>query len=199
VIGVTGSIACGKSSVMRTLAALGAATIDADAVYHELIRPGEPLIAALAARFGSGIIAADGAIDRRALGAIVFSDPAALADLDALTHPAVTAELRRRIASATAPVVAVDAVKLIEGGFAPDCDRLWVVVCDEERQIERLAARNGLDRAEAARRVAAQPPLAGKLALADLVIDNSGSPAATAAQVRGAWASLQTKRPGSGG
>jgi dephospho-CoA kinase len=187
VIGVTGDIACGKSTVMGMLADLGAATIDADAVYHELIAPGMPLLAALRGRFGPGVVAADGGLDRRALGAIVFGDAVALADLDRLTHPAVIAEIRRRLAASTAPIVAVDAVKLIESGLAADCDEVWIVTCDPTQQVARLMARNGLTAEAAARRVAALPPLAPKLAAADVVIDNSGDLAATRRQVEAAF------------
>lgn len=190
VLGVTGDIACGKSTVMRLLAARGAATIDADAVYHDLIKPRLPLWRAIRERFGPGVVADDGTIDRAALGGIVFSDPAALAELDRLTHPAVTDELRRQIAASPADVVAIDAVKLVEAGFADECDQVWVVVCEPQQQIARLMRRNGLTREEAARRVAAQPPLAPKLDHAGVVIDNSGDLAATEAQVAVAWARL---------
>ncbi len=190
-LGLTGNIACGKSTVLRQLAALGAATIDADEVYHDLIVPEAPLWHALRDRFGDAIIAPDGRIDRRALGALVFADPVALADLDRLTHPAVWSEVRRRLAEIEAPVIAVDAVKLIESGFAAECDRVWVVTCKEEQQVARLMGRNALARLEAEQRVAAQPPLPAKLARADLVIDNSGSVAATAAQVAEGWRALR--------
>ena len=202
VIGVTGNIACGKSTVLKMLADLGAATIDADLVYHDLIQPGLPLHRTLVERFGPGIVAADGTIDRRRLGAMVFADPEALADLDRITHPPVVAELHRRIAAASAPVVAVDAVKLVEGRFSQFCNRLWVVVCHPKRQIERLIKRNGFTPEEAARRVAAQPPLGEKLTLADAVIDNSGDLPATEAQVLAAWAdgpaAVVGSRPGGG-
>src|SRR5581483_2467034 len=104
VIGVTGNIAAGKSSVMARLAERGVSVIDADAVYHALIAPGMPLNRAVRQRFGDAVARPDGTIDRRALGRIVFADPAALAALDALTHPAIEAELRRRIAATTEPI-----------------------------------------------------------------------------------------------
>lgn len=186
-LGVTGNIACGKSTVTRMLSELGAEAIDADTVYHELIVPDAPLWQALVARFGDRILAPDRQIDRRALGAIVFADPAALADLDALTHPVVLAEIDRRVAASEAKVVVIDAVKLIESGHADGCDQVWLVTCDPEQQIERLVHRNGLSQAEAQRRVAAQPELAAKLARADTVIDNSDCVEATRAQVEAAW------------
>jgi dephospho-CoA kinase len=191
VIGVTGNIACGKSTVLGALAELGAETIDADAVYHELIAPKRPLWQALVACFGDRIVAPDGKIDRRALGAIVFADPARLAELDALTHPAVVAAVRARIAESAARVLAIDAVKLVESGLGADCDQIWLVECEPEQQVARLMARNGLTRDEAARRVAAQPPLDEKRRLSDVVIDNSGTVAATRKQVERAWRAVR--------
>lgn len=187
VIGVTGNIACGKSLVLSILAELGAETIDADRVYHQLIEPGQPLWQTLRDHFGKIIVAPDRSIDRRVLGEIVFSDPARLAELDTLTHPAVAADIRRRIAASSARTIAIDAVKLIEGGLNADCDEVWLVTCNPEQQVARLIARNGVNRAEAARRVAAQPPIEPKIALADAIIDNSGSKAETKAQVEAAW------------
>ena len=190
VLGLTGNIASGKSTVLAMLAALGAVPVDADAVYHDLIVPDAPLWHALVARFGDAILAPDRTIDRRALGTIVFADPAALAELDVLTHPAVVAAVRERLAALAGGVAVVDAVKLVESGLAADCDRLWVVVCDPAQQVERLIRRAGIDRAEAERRVAAQPPLAPKLALADTIIDNSGTIDDTRVQVETAWRAL---------
>lgn len=187
VIGVTGNIACGKSTVLRALGRLGAETIDADIVYHELIAAGRPLNQALVDAFGPTVRSADGAIDRRALGKIVFSDPAALSNLDRLTHPAVRAAVLDRIAASRAAVVAVDAVKLVESGFAEFCDDVWVVICKPEQQRERLMRRNGLSAEEAARRISAQPALEPKLARANAVIDNSGDEAETVTQVEQRW------------
>lgn len=188
VIGVTGNIASGKSAVMAVLRELGAVTIDADAVYADLVRPGGMLLGAIADRFGEQALAADGTLDRRALGAIVFADPAAMAALDRITHPAVVAEVARRVARSSAQVVAIDAVKLVESGMVGLCDALWVVTCDRDVQRSRLMARNGITRDEAERRIAAQPPLAFKLEVADAVIDNSGDISTLTAAVRDAWA-----------
>jgi dephospho-CoA kinase len=186
-IGLTGNIACGKSTVLALLAELGAETIDADREVHALYTPDSPVTRAIAAAFGPGVLAPDGAIDRRALGAIVFADPARLRRLEALTHPAVRQRIDDRIAASRAPVLVIDAIKLIEGGLADQCDGVWVVTCAPEQQLARLMARDGLDRAAAAQRIAAQPPQAAKVARADIVIDNSGPPAATAEQVHRAW------------
>jgi dephospho-CoA kinase len=190
VIGVTGNIACGKSTVMRCLGDHGVELIDADRVYHELIAPGFPLWQALQDRFGPGIVSADRSIDRRALGGIVFSDPAALADLDRITHPAVIEATRERIAQATTRYVAIDAVKLIESGMTSHCDAVWLVVCEREQQISRLMARNGLIRPEAERRVDAQPSAELKRNVVDTVIDNGGSIDETCRQVVAALSKL---------
>lgn len=193
VLGVTGNIAVGKSTVLRKLAEHGAHTIDADLVYRELIEPGTPLLASLVDRFGPGIVAADGSLDRPALGAIVFSNPDALHDLDQLTHPAVIAEIDRRVAEVDEGVVVIDAVKLIESGHADHCDEVWLVVTDTETQVTRLMQRTILSEVEARRRVDAQPPVGPKVARADRVIDNSGSLDATMAQVTAGWREIVRK------
>jgi dephospho-CoA kinase len=190
VIGVTGNIACGKSLVLDTLRDLGADTIDADRLYHELIAPGRPLWSALCSRFGDKIVASSGEIDRRALGEIVFSDPAALADLDRITHPAVIAAVIERIQASKSDVVAVDAVKLVQSGMSDLCDRVWLVECAPQIQLARLIGRNGLSEADALRRIAAQPSLDPVRTRADLAIDNSGTIADTQRQVTEAWREL---------
>lgn len=190
VLGLTGNIASGKSTVSAMLADLGATVIDSDLVYRELVGPGQPLLAKLADRFGPEIIAADGSLDRPALGRIVFSDGAALADLDRLTHPVIIAEVDRRVRDIPSGVVVLDSVKLIESGHADRCDAVWVVVTSPDEQVTRLMNRNTLSPEEARRRVDAQPPLAEKLARADLVIDNSGTIEQTREQVIAAWKTL---------
>lgn len=187
VIGVTGGIATGKSSVLELLASRGVETIDADAVYHTLVRPGGALVAPIAARFGPAMLAEDGSIDRRALAGIVFADRAALADLDAITHPAVITAIRARIDASRSHVVAVDAIKLIESGLAELCDSIWLVVCDPAIQRIRLMRRNGLSEDEADMRLAAQPDEAARRAQADVVIDNSGTFADLERQVAEQW------------
>jgi dephospho-CoA kinase len=192
-IGLTGNIACGKSAVLAALAEHGAATIDADRVVHALMEPGEAVWAAIRDTFGPAILTAEGRIDRRALGAIVFADPAQLARLEGLTHPAVRARIVARLAAFAregAKVAVVDAIRLYEGGWAERCDETWVVACDPAQQLARLMARNGFSEAEARQRIAAQPPQAEKIARADVVIDNSGTPEATRAQVDAARARL---------
>jgi dephospho-CoA kinase len=193
-LGVTGNIACGKTTVMQRLRELGAETLDADAIYHRLIEPGKSLWQSLRDAFGEGIIASDGTINRRALGQIVFSDPAKLTELDRLTHPAVRIATRQQIDASTRAVVAVDAVKLIESGSAKVYDQVWLVVCDPEVQIERLMARNGLSCADAVLRVKAQPPVGEKRRLVDVVIDNSGAIEATHREVDRLWSNLPPNR-----
>lgn len=194
VIGITGNIACGKSLVLRLLDELGASTIDADRVAHEVMAPGTPTAEKIIATFGEEIRSADGGIDRRKLGAIVFSDPAKLAQLDALAHPPTVDEIRKRIREATTNVVVVDAIKLFEAGLASDCDEVWVVVCDPDQQVTRLMARNGLSREEALQRINAQSPQEEKARRADRVIDNSGTIEDTTQQVHTAWAALPVNR-----
>lgn len=187
ILGVTGNIASGKSTVSGLLAELGATVIDSDLVYRELVGAGQPLLAVLADRFGPNIVAADGSLDRAALGSVVFADPAALAELDRLTHPAVIAEVDARVERVEGGVVVLDAVKLVESGHADRCDAVWVVVADPEVQVRRLMQRNELPEQEARRRVESQPPLRTKLARADLVIDNNGTREDTREQVVQAW------------
>ena len=193
VVGLTGGIATGKSTVSRMLAALGAVIVDSDEIAHALQRPGQAVHAAIVEAFGPGILTATGEIDRAALGAVVFGDPRARARLEALTHPAIVAESEWRVAEAGragAALCVVDAALLVETGRYRRFDRLIVVVADEATQVGRLMARNGFSREEALRRIRAQMPLAEKVALADDVIDNSGRLEATAEQVRDLHARL---------
>lgn len=190
ILGITGNIATGKSTVVQMLVAKGARHIDADSVYHELIAPGQPLLADLVSHFGEKILQADGTLDRQALGAIVFSDPAKLRELDALTHPAVIAESDRRAFAITDGVVILDAVKLIESGHHQVCDQVWLVTAPEDLQVQRLMARNSLSEDEARRRVSAQPPMAPKRAVADVEIANDGSLDQLRRQVDAAWEEL---------
>ena len=196
VLGVTGNIASGKSTVTGMLAEFGATVIDSDLVYRELVAAGMPLIQALADRFGDGIVAADGSLNRGALGAIVFPDPDALRDLDRITHPAVIAEVDRRVNAIPGGVVVLDAVKLVESGHADRCDAVWVVVANPDEQVTRLMKRNSLLADEARRRVAAQAPIEPKLARANRVIDNSGSREGTRNQVERAWRALPVPASG---
>lgn len=186
VIGVTGAIATGKSTVLEILREHGAETINADAAYHRLISAGGSLVAPIVARFGEHVRAGDGSIDRRALAGIVFADPNALADLDQITHPTVSAAISDQIASADAQLLAVDAVKLIESGMHELCDVVWLVTCDPAIQKVRLMARNGLTGSEADLRLAAQPDEAFRRRHADAILDNNGDLASLRRQIEAA-------------
>ncbi len=190
IIGLTGNIATGKSTVARMLSDLGATVIDADRVAHEVMRAGTPVHRAVVEAFGPEILRPDGEIDRARLGARVFSDPQALAQLEAIVHPAVLEEVARRIAAAPTPVVVVEAIKLIESGLAEAFDALWVTTCSFEEQVRRLMADRGLSRQDAQQRVHAQPPQEAKIARADVVISTNGSLEETRAQVEAAWRAL---------
>lgn len=187
VIGLTGNIATGKSTVAGMLRDLGACIIDADQVAHSVMRTGTAVHATLVERFGQGIVAASGEIDRRALGAIVFSDPAPLRALDALVHPAVRVEVRRLVSECAQPVVVVEAIKLLESGMDTDCDTIWVVTAPREAQIARVMQRSGLTREQAEQRIDAQGPQCDKVRRANTVIDNASSLACTRRQVERAW------------
>jgi dephospho-CoA kinase len=160
-IGLTGPIGCGKSTVAAHLATRGAIVIDADQVARQATGPGEPATRAIAKRFGQDLIGIDGQLDRAALGRIVFADPAALADLEAIVHPAVRPPILAALDSASAtsaPAVVLEAIRLVDGGYVDDVDEVWVVTCSDEVQRSRLQDR-GLDSAEATLRVSAQAKL----------------------------------------
>jgi dephospho-CoA kinase len=192
VIGLTGNIACGKSEVARMLASLGARVIDADRVAHTVMRPGTPVHSEIVCTFGPEILEGDGSVDRTKLGALVFADPEAMATLERLVHPATIAEVERQISDTTEPVVAVEAIKLIESGMHGRYDALWVVTAPRQAQIDRLVRGRGLSLEEAKLRIDAQPPQAEKAALADVVLHNDGNLADLQAQVEAAWAAIPT-------
>jgi dephospho-CoA kinase len=167
---------------------LGCPVIDADLLAREVVEPGEPALADIVQEFGTGVLAADGRLDRKALAAVVFADASRRKRLEAITHPRIRERLASRLAALAGAgfdgVVIFDAAVIVESGAYRQMDRLVVVVVDEATQLARLQARDGLDEQEARRRIASQMPLAEKAKLADHVIDNSGDRAATEAQVR---------------
>jgi dephospho-CoA kinase len=189
-IGLTGNIATGKSTVGRMLTELGAEVIDADRIVHAVLAPDGAAYPVVVAAFGVGILALDGTINRRKLGDLVFTDADALARLEQLTHPPVIAIIEERITASTAPVVAVEAIKLLESGVSDDYEAIWVTTCPETAQLKRLMKSRRLTREEALRRIHAQPPQAEKIARADVVIDTSGTLDETRAQVIAAWENI---------
>ncbi len=190
IIGLTGNIATGKSLVMSMLAALGAATIDADAVAHRVILRGGPTFNAILAAFGAEILGADGEINRAALGKIVFADAARLKTLEAITHPAIGRRIDELILTAASAVVVIEAIKLLEGRLAGVVDTIWVVDCKPETQLRRLVDQRGLSDQDARLRIAAQNSQADKLRQADVIIINDGTVDQTRAQVTRHWRAL---------
>ncbi len=198
VIGLTGGIASGKSLVSSFLRELGAVVIDADLIAREVVAPGQPALAMIVEAFGPGILRPDGSLDRKALGALVFADPDLRKKLEEITHPFIIARIKEELArlaeSCPDGVVVLDAPLLFEAGLEGLVDEVWVVYVDAATQLARLMSRDGLTRAEAEQRLAAQIPLAEKARRADRVIDNSGTPEATRAQVNRLWRELQERR-----
>lgn len=188
-LGLTGNIASGKTTIGLMLLELGASRyVDADQVVHELYLPGKPLVEPLVAAFGPAIRDADGGIDRRTLGRIVFGDTDQLRKLESIVHPVVKSELLARMRDLPANSVGVlDAVKLIESGYAAFGHGVWVVTCPRAEQLRRLVELRGLTPDEAEARLAAQPPIEPKLAQATEVIDNSGTLDDLRRQVTAAW------------
>jgi dephospho-CoA kinase len=195
-IGLTGGIATGKTSVATMLAARGATVIDADALAREAVLPGETTLARVVQRFGKGVLLADGALDRRRLGEIVFADAAARHDLERITHPRIIELSQQRIAAGLAsdtPLVAVDIPLLYEGERESTFPGVLVVYAPPEVQMQRLRERNGLDEAAARQRLDAQLPIDEKRRRATWVIDNSGELDATERQVDAWWAAVVSR------
>lgn len=214
-LGLTGDIACGKSSVARLLVELVAAHVDADQLVHDLYADhlfATQVVALFTHRFENNVVAAvqalikeDGSVNRVALGALVFNDPPALRQLEALVHPAVAAlrEVHLRILRERPnppQVVVLEAVKLIESGQWRGCDVLWCVTCEGEIQLQRLMSARGLDEAAARARLNAQPGFGEKMAMLEgaslTLIHNNGTPEQLRAQVLAAWNRLRDPERG---
>ena len=187
VIGLTGNIATGKSVVRRMLEHLGAYTIDADTLSHRAIAKGAPGYQHVVDAFGKFILDAGGEIDRTKLGRLVFSDPDALKDLEAIVHPLVEHAVDLMIKRASQRVIVIEAIKLLEGGLVNACDTVWTTDAPELIQKSRLMQKRGMNEEEAMQRIQAQPPQEKKTAAANVVIQNAGSFEDTWKQVVDAW------------
>ncbi len=194
-IGLTGNIASGKSTVARLLVELGAEHLDADRLVHEMYEPGTTVTTEIAEAFGANVLAPDGGVDRRVLGELVFNDPEALGALEAIVHPRTGTLIAERIQEAAAranppPAMVIEAVKLIESGSYRLMDEVWFVVAQERVQKQRLMEERGWSEEEAEDRLQAQPPIKERLHHADVIIENSGSMETLKRQVRDAWRRL---------
>ena len=194
VVGLTGGICSGKSTVAAMFGRLGAVVIDADRVAHELQAPGQPLFEAIVSAFGREVVGEDGRIDRRRLGAMVFADPDARGRLEEILHPAIVEECERRILQARAwgaAVCVLDAALLIESGRQGRFDIMVLVEASEAVQLDRLMVRMGLGREEAMQRIRSQMPIEEKRCHATFVIENGGPLEETERQVRSVWERLR--------
>jgi dephospho-CoA kinase len=194
-VGLTGGIGAGKSEVSARLAALGAVIIDADAVAREVVAPGTPGLEAVVAAFGPGVLAVDGSLDRPRLGEIVFADAGLLAKLNAIVHPLVSQRMLQLEAEAPAGAVVVHDVPLLaENGLAGLYDVVVVVDVPAGVQLDRLVRLRGMPADQARARLAAQASREQRLAIADIVVDNSGPLADLDAQVKGLWEELRRRQ-----
>lgn len=206
-VGLTGGIGTGKSTVAGMLAERGAALVDADEIAREVVVPGGPAYDALVGRFGRAVLARDGTVDRAALAALVFSDPEALADLNAITHPVIGAVMLERLVRLDDPCdpggrahrggIAVAVIPLLRPTHVRDLNLAGVVVvdCPTEVAVRRLVETRGMEEVDARARVAAQPSREERLALADYVVDNSSTPEHVATEVDALWRWLAELSP----
>ena len=193
-VGLTGGIATGKSTVNAMFAHLGAKVVDADLLAREVVMPGQPAHAQIVKEFGPDVLEADGSVDRKRLGAIVFADAQKRKRLEEITHPAIRVRQQRILSvyeeEAFDGIVIWDAALLVESGGAKGMDRVVVVTADPAAELRRLVERDGFSEEEARGRMASQMPLAEKAKVADYVIDNSGSRAETERRVREVYRAL---------
>ena len=196
-VALTGGIASGKSTVARRLAEHGAVIVDADQVARDVVAPGEPALARIAEEFGPGVIAADGSLDRPALGAIVFRDPEGRQKLNAITHPAVLARSRELFAAAAVAdpdaIVVYDIPLLVEAGRHDEFDLVVVVRAATETRIARMVDLRGMTREEALHRLNSQATDAERVAIADVIIDADGTVEETLAQADQLWENLRAR------
>ena len=192
-LGLTGGIATGKSTVSNHFKELGIPVLDADVIAREVVEPGQPALMDIVAEFGEEMLQPDGTLNRKALGSVVFGNPAKLAKLNQFTHPRVQASMRAQAdayAAAGVPLIVLDIPLLLEGKNAAGADAVMVVTVPSDVQQERLMARNQLSADEARKRMNSQMPMEEKEKLADYVIDNSGTIAETYSQVDAVLAAL---------
>jgi len=193
-VGLTGGIATGKSTVSTMFAHLGAKVVDADLLAREVVMPGQAALTEIVREFGADVLAADGSLDRKRVGAIVFGDAEKRKRLEEITHPAIRVRQQRILSvyeeDAFEGIVIWDAALLIETSGAKGMDRVVVVVADPTTELQRLMARDGFAEEDARRRIASQIPLAEKVKVADYVIDNSGTRAETERLVRDVYRAL---------
>lgn len=196
IIGLTGNIATGKSTVLDYAATKGAFVIDADKVAHRAMAPDGPAYQAILEVFGREILQEDGTVNRRALGKIVFADAEKLGQLEQIVHPAVFEMTRREIDATASPVVMLEAVKLLEAGLLVTlCDEVWVVATTPENQVARLREYRNMSEADARLRMRMQSPQAAKINQADRVLYNNGSLEELTAQLDRIWEDLRRKYP----
>jgi dephospho-CoA kinase len=191
ILGLTGPIACGKTAVGTMLLRIGAAArIDADEVVHELMQPNTETTRRIEHAFGDAVIASNGAVDRRVLGKRVFSDPAALLELERIVHPAVRPAIQRKLEDLAGDkgIVVLDAVKLLQSDLADLCTAIWAVHCGRDQELRRLIDDRAMSEEDAWSRLAAQPAFDDPRV--SVVIDNSGTREETLAQVRREWEEL---------
>jgi len=193
-VGLTGSIATGKSTVSRMFAHLGARVLDADLLAREVVMPGQPAYLKIVEEFGHQVVQEDGTLDRKALGAIVFAEPVRRKRLEEITHPAIAARQQRILSvleeEALEGIVIWDVALLFETGGLAKMDRVVVVYADPETELARLIARDGMTEADARARIASQMPVAEKAKRAHYVIDNSGDRAHSERQVKAVYEAL---------
>ena len=193
IVGLTGNIATGKSTVLQYLRAKGAYVIDADKLTHQAMQPDGPAYAAIAETFGPSVVNGDGAIDRTALGRIVFSDADKLRQLEAIVHPAVFALAKEELARTDVSLVVVEAIKLLESQrLLTLCKEVWVVTADPDVQLRRLMSQRGMTETEARQRMAAQSAQEEKVKHATRVIANNGTPEELYRQLDVLWNELPT-------
>ncbi len=196
VIGLTGNIGSGKSTVLRMLEQLGAKAIDADVLVHGVMRKGTPVWQDIVDNFGHDILTDQGEIDRKKLGSLVFNDHEALRRLEKIVHPAADERFREIIQHSEGPVIAVEAVKIVQSGIYPELDALWLVTCPAEERLQRLLKTRDVNEEDVKRRLRAQMPPETQAGLADVVIDNGGTLQETWEQVKREWGKIRGERKG---